>query len=75
MVEHRSPRYKDLLKRKEEEIESPRGERQGGDQERERVKLTALVPGLGQSESGKSACVNKNVLYVYFKRSCTVRSR
>ena len=45
VVEHRSPRDKGfIIGGKEEEIESPRGERQGGDEERERVKLTALVP-------------------------------
>ena len=34
-----------LLEQKIDKIEmSPRGERQGGDGERERVKLTALVP-------------------------------
>ena len=34
----------DLLGEKIEDETSPRGERQGGDGERERVKLTALVP-------------------------------
>ena len=42
VVEHRSPRSKDLLEEARREL--PRGERQGGDAERKRVKLTALVP-------------------------------
>ena len=40
---------------------SPRGERQGGNDERERVKLTALVPVPVKVE--ERACVNKNALY------------
>ena len=44
MVEQRSP-YKEFIRREKIVDEmSPRGERQGGDGERERVKLTALVP-------------------------------
>ena len=37
-------RRKFLLREKIEDKMPPRGERQGGDGERERVKLTALVP-------------------------------
>ena len=37
-------RQKNRVQYRERRIELPRGERQGGDGERERVKLTALVP-------------------------------